>query len=78
MDTRAVEALVRLEGAAERELAHAYQYGRLSARGRHRVLRVAQTIADLASRDRVSRVDLLLALGLRQRTGAELMEAAAG
>jgi magnesium chelatase family protein len=76
MDTRAVEALVRLEGPAARELAHAYQHGRLSARGRHRVLRVAQTIADLATREHVSRGDLLLALSLRQRTGAELMEAA--
>jgi magnesium chelatase family protein len=76
MDTRAVRALVRLEGPAERELAKAYQYGRLSARGRHRVLRVAQTIADLADRECVSRSDLLLALSLRQRTGAELMNAA--
>jgi magnesium chelatase family protein len=76
MGTRAIEALVRLEAPAERELAHAYQYGRLSARGRHRVLRVAQTISDLAGRERVTRADLLLALSLRQRTGAELMEAA--
>ncbi len=76
MDTRAVRAAVRLEGGAESELARAYQHGWLSARGRHRVLRVAQTIADLAGRDRVSRADLLLALSLRQRTGAELAEAA--
>jgi predicted ATPase with chaperone activity len=40
------------------------------------VLRVAQTVADLAGRERVTRADLLLALSLRQRTGAELMEAA--
>jgi len=75
MDTRAVGALVRLDDAAEHELARAYQHGRLSARGRHRVLRVARTIADLARRDRVARADLLLALSLRQRSGAELMEA---
>ena len=43
--------------------------GWLSARGRHRVLRVARTIADLAGRERVSREDMLLALSLRQRTG---------
>jgi magnesium chelatase family protein len=78
MDTRAVGSLVRLEAAAERELAQAYQRGRLSARGRHRVLRVAQTIADLGGREPVGRTDVLLALSLRQRTGAELMEAAAG
>jgi magnesium chelatase family protein len=78
MDTRAVGSLVRLEAAAERELAQAYQRGRLSARGRHRVLRVAQTIADLGGREPVGRTDVLLALSLRQRTGVELMEAAAG
>jgi magnesium chelatase family protein len=78
MDTRAVRATVRLEERAERELAHAYQYGWLSARGRHRVLRVAQTVADLAGREQVSREDLLLALSLRQRTGTELAQAVAG
>jgi magnesium chelatase family protein len=78
MDTRAVRATVRLEDRAESELAHAYQYGWLSARGRHRVLRVAQTIADLAGREQVSREDLLLALSLRQRTGTELAETVAG
>ena len=40
---------------------------RLSARGYHRVLRVARTIADLARHDHVTRADLLTALGLRQR-----------
>jgi magnesium chelatase family protein len=78
MDTRAVRATVLLEQRAERELAHAYQYGWLSARGRHRVLRVAQTVADLAGREQVSREDLLLALSLRQRTGTELAQAVAG
>ena len=39
----------------------------LSARGRHRVVRVARTIADLAGSDRVRRADVLLALSLRQR-----------
>jgi magnesium chelatase family protein len=76
MDSRAVASLVRLEDRARRELAHAYEDGWLSARGRHRVLRVAQTIADLAGRVLVSRDDLLLALSLRQRTGTDLMEAA--
>ncbi len=76
MDSRAVGALVRLEDGAQRELAHAYQHGWLSARGRHRVLRVARTIADLGRRERVSREDLLLALSLRQRTGTDLTAAA--
>jgi len=72
MDARTTDALVRLDGWADTELHHAYKYGWLSARGRHRVLRVAQTIADLAGREEVSRPDILLALSLRQRTGPEL------
>jgi magnesium chelatase family protein len=76
MDARTASAVVRLDGRAATQLHHAYKYGWLSARGRHRVLRVAQTIADLAARDRVSREDILLALSLRQRSGTELAEAA--
>ena len=73
MDVGAVRRLVRLDGPAEAELGRAYAVGLLSARGRHRVIRVAQTIADLASRDRVRQSDVLLALSLRQRSGAEAM-----
>ena len=40
-------ATSRSRSAAERALARAYAVGALSARGRHRVLRVARTIADL-------------------------------
>jgi predicted ATPase with chaperone activity len=43
----------------------------LSARGRHRVLRVARTIADLKGRDTVRRSDVMTALSLRQRTTSE-------
>jgi predicted ATPase with chaperone activity len=45
----------------------------LSARGRHRVLRVARTIADFGRHQRVSRQDVLMALSLRQRTNADRM-----
>ncbi len=38
---------------------------RLSARGVHRVLRVARTVADLAASDRIRGEDLALALLLR-------------
>ncbi len=76
MDARTAGAVVTLDDWAKAELHHAYKYGWLSARGRHRVLRVARTIADLAGRDQVSREDILLALSLRQRTGPELAEAA--
>lgn len=71
MDVRTVRALVRLEAGAEAELGRAYAVGLLSARGRHRVIRVAQTIADLEGHDRVRRGDVLLALSLRQRSAAE-------
>ena len=70
MDAGLVRRHVRLEEAAEHALAQAYAVGALSARGRHRVLRVAQTIADLAGHDRVTRADLLTALSLRQRGDA--------
>jgi magnesium chelatase family protein len=61
-----------LDGRAEAELGHAYKVGLLSARGRHRVLRVARTIADLAGREGVTRADVLLALSLRQQAGVEV------
>jgi magnesium chelatase family protein len=76
MDTGEVGRFVRLEPAAERILRRAYLTGSLSARGRHRVLRVARTIADLAGRERVSDRDVLTALSLRQRGQAEAALAA--
>ena len=76
MDARAAGAVVRLDAGADTELHHAYKYGWLSARGRHRVLRVARTIADLGGREEVSRDDVLLALSLRQRTATDLEAAA--
>ena len=76
MDARAADAVIRLDREADSELHHAYKYGWLSARGRHRVLRVAQTIADLGGREEVSRDDILLALSLRQRTATDLEAAA--
>ncbi|MBV8953554.1 MAG: ATP-binding protein, partial [Solirubrobacterales bacterium] len=67
MDGRAVRRHVVVEEAAGRALSRAYTVGALSARGRHRVLRVARTIADLEQHARVTERDLLLALSLRQR-----------
>ncbi len=75
MDGRLVSRLVCLEDRAATTLARAYGAGVLSARGRHRVLRVAQTIADLNARARVAEADLLTALSLRQRA-RDLVEAA--
>jgi magnesium chelatase family protein len=71
MDTRLVRACVRLDQRAERALGQAYTSGTLSARGRHRVLRVARTIADLDGRADVVESDILLALSLRQRGAGE-------
>ncbi len=71
MDARAVRTWVKLEHAAEIAIGRAYAAGTLSARGHHRVLRVARTIADLADRDRVHERDLLMALSMRQRTGGD-------
>ena len=71
MEARLARRYVRLEEAAERLLAQAYVVGALSARGHHRVVRVAQTIADLERRDRITQADVLTALSLRQRSAAE-------
>jgi len=76
MDVALLRRHVHLDDAAERALAQAYTAGALSARGRHRVLRVARTIADLELRDRVGAEELLMALSLRQRGfGEETMAA---
>jgi magnesium chelatase family protein len=71
LDGRLVAKHARLDGAAERVLARAYESGALSARGRHRIMRVARTLADLERRDRVTGDDLLTALSLRQRSSSE-------
>jgi magnesium chelatase family protein len=66
MDAREARRHVRLGPAAADALARAYAVGALSARGRHRIMRVARTIADLAHHDRVTHEDVLAALSLRQ------------
>jgi magnesium chelatase family protein len=71
LDVRLVERLVQLDAGAAQVLRRAYALGALSARGRHRVLRVAQTIADLRGRERVREEDMLTALSLRQRGGGQ-------
>jgi magnesium chelatase family protein len=76
LDAALVRARVRLEERALVALGAAYTAGTLSARGRHRVVRVAQTIADLGRHERVSEADVLLALNLRQRSAGEELLAA--
>ena len=58
--------LVRPDAGAKGALGLAYARGTLSARGHGRILRVARTIADLASSAQVSAEHINLALGLRQ------------
>jgi magnesium chelatase family protein len=67
MDSRLARRYVRLDHAAELALGAAYEQGALSARGRHRVVRVARTLADLEGRDRVGAPEVLMAVSLRQR-----------
>jgi magnesium chelatase family protein len=76
MDARTATETARLHSGAEAALQRAYAAGMLSARGRHRVLRVARTIADLAGRDRVGREHVLSALSLRQPATTEEASAA--
>jgi magnesium chelatase family protein len=71
MDVRLVRRHVRLDPAAEQALGDAYTAGVISVRGRHRVLRVARTIADLDRCEKVMRDHVLTALALRQRTANE-------
>lgn len=71
MNARQVRDCVRADDGALATLGRAYTAGSLSARGRHRVLRVARTIADMEARDRVCSGDVLLALSLRQRAGQQ-------
>ena len=71
MGSRLVRRHGRLDPDAELALGAAYEQGALSARGRHRVVRVARTLADLAGRERVSAADVLMAVSLRQRDVGE-------
>ncbi len=65
MDARLLRRHVKLDERAEAMLCAAGERGLLSARGQHRVLRVARTIADLNAGERVCARDLGSALALR-------------
>jgi magnesium chelatase family protein len=69
MDASMLRRHVRLPAEAQRMLDAARERGLLSARGQHRVLRVARTIADLAGRERVLAQDLGEAIALRGDAG---------
>ena len=58
----------RLDPQAEDLLIKSQRRGLLSARGQHRVLRVARTVADLNGSERVRAQDVGSALAMRSNT----------
>jgi len=68
MDVRMLQHHARLDPQAEELLSKSQQRGLLSARGQHRVLRVARTIADLNGSERVRARDIGSALAMRSNT----------
>ena len=65
MDARMLRKHVSLDRACEELLASSQKQGMLSARGAHRALRVARTVADLAASPKVKANHLVEALSLR-------------
>jgi magnesium chelatase family protein len=65
MDVRMLQRHARLDARGQEMLRAAGRRGLLSARGEHRALRVARTIADLDGSERVRARDLGAALALR-------------
>jgi len=69
MDVRMLRCHARLEERAEQMLRGAGERGLLSARGQHRVVRVARTIADLDGSTTVRALHMGSALALRSEGG---------
>ncbi len=69
MDARMLSRHARLDSRGQELLSAAAARGLLSARGEHRVLRVARTIADLDASARVRARDINTALALRPQPG---------
>jgi magnesium chelatase family protein len=68
MDVPMLARHARLDPKAEELLSQSQRRGLLSARGQHRVLRVARTIADLNGSERVRARDVGSALAMRSNT----------
>jgi magnesium chelatase family protein len=66
-DGQVLEAIAVLDPAGTKLLSDAADAMNLSARGYHRVLRVARTIADLDGKETISRLHLAEALSYRQK-----------
>lgn len=76
MDAPMLRRHVKLDEHGERMLGETRQRGVLSARGQHRALRVARTIADLKRSERVEAKHLSRALSLRPEAGLSSRRAA--
>jgi magnesium chelatase family protein len=68
MDVPMLQRHARLDPQAEELLNKSQRRGLLSARGQHRVLRVARTVADLNGSERVRARDVGSALAMRSNT----------
>jgi magnesium chelatase family protein len=69
-DGEMLEEIARPDDAGLRLLRDAADAMNLSARGYHRVLRVARTLADLDGRDKIARINIAEALSYRQKLAA--------
>lgn len=72
MQVREVRLFCVLSDASENVLRQAAEKLHLSARGYHRVLKVARTIADLAGSEKIDTVHIAEALQYRQNIGLEI------
>ena len=78
LDEAALNAVAPLAAGAEERLRREVELGRLTARGMHRIRRVARTLADLAGGDELIGDDhVQLALSMRSRVGSSAVRQAA-
>jgi magnesium chelatase family protein len=76
MDVRMLRRYIALDESGEETLRAVQDRGVLSARGQHRLLRVARTVADLEGSPRTSKRHLAEALGWRAEAALESRRAA--
>jgi magnesium chelatase family protein len=76
MDASMLRRHMKLDVQGEQTMARASERGLLSARGQHRALRVARTLADLDGRERVGSEQVSRALALRPDPGLSQPRAA--